>query len=130
MLQGHVPTQYLILSYVAVMYLRMYIFNFFRHRNEEVKYQTLPVKPKRMPSSKRLPSDERPSKRLKWTTHSSTQCSIPPSQPNPTSYFTLPHRKEKSQKVAKTASFHFSSPFSSKQHANPAPVHGIQFDPF
>ena len=100
-----------------------------RHRNDESKYQTLPVKPKRIPSNKRLPSDERPSKRLKWTSQQYPPGSLPPgSHPGPppaplppTSYFTLPHRN-KSQKVAKTASFHFSSPFSSKQHANLAPA--------
>ena len=82
----------------------------------------MPVKPKRIPSNKRLPSDERPSKRLKWTSQQYPPVPAPaPPPPPPTSYFTLPHRN-KSQKVAKTASFHFSSPFSSKQHANLAPA--------
>ena len=75
------------------------------------------MKPKRIPSNKRLPSDERPPKRPKCTfqrqasdpSHTQPNLASPP----PTSYFTLPHRK--SQKVAKTASFHFSSPFSTSK---------------
>ena len=75
------------------------------------------MKPKRIPSNKRLPSDERPPKRPKCTFQrqasdpSQTQPNL--ASPPPTSYFTLPHRK--SQKVAKTASFHFSSPFSTSK---------------
>ena len=81
------------------------------------------MKPKRIPSNKRLPSDERPPKRPKCTfqRQASDSSHAPPNlaSPPPTSYFTLPHRK--SQKVAKTASFHFSSPFSTskqQQRAN------------
>lgn len=93
----------------------------FRVRNEELKYQTLPVKPKRSSSStKRFHSDERPSKRLKWTSSKASSLgppNLPPTRPGTANYFTLPHsssHNKKSQKVTKTASFHFSSPFSAK----------------
>lgn len=71
------------------------------------KYQTLPIKPKRIPSTstKRFHSDERPQKRLKWTPVSAQ----PPPAPADLHQYaaTLPHRaKQKSQKVSKTASFH------------------------
>ena len=97
------------------------------------------MKPKLIPSNKRLPSDERPPKRPKCTfqRQASDSSHAPPNlaSPPPTSYFTLPHRK--SQKVAKTASFHFSSPFSTSkerranstasEHTKPvSPVKNVQ----
>lgn len=88
-------------------------FNFRLRNNDQQtcsdKYQTLPNKPKRIPSSsvKRFHSDERPQKRLKWTPPAASQHQQLADLHGGGQYATLPHRvKQKSQKVSKTASFH------------------------
>ena len=88
------------------------------------KSNTLPVKPKRLPTSPlRFASDERPMKRSKHEAERSvSSVQQQRSEANhwtnqSQSYFSLPAvHSRKSQKVNKTASFQFSSPFKSRAH--------------